>query len=290
MTPPNRTTFAVAATAVLLLLLGLAGCDHRQQVTFPAGTAMDRIQKAGTITVGVKFDQYGVGFRNLATGKLEGFDIRMAEVVAAGLGLEPRQIRYVQALSAEREDLLQQGQVDIVIASYSITEKRQTKVGQAGPYFLTHQRLLVRAGDKHKITAPNDPPQITVCSVTGSTSLERVRGRYDAPPARTVGYPTYTDCVQRLLNNSVDAVTTDDAILSLYEAQQPDKLAVVGTPISDEYWGIGYPKGDRNLCEYLTYTIKNAEDNGTWDEAFNDTLGRAGVTAPEKPPLNPCQD
>jgi glutamate transport system substrate-binding protein len=289
MKPMNRTTFAVA-TAVLLLLLSLAGCGHRQQVTFPAGTTMDSIQKAGTITVGVKFDQYGIGFRNLATSKLEGFDIRIAETVAAGLGLEPRQIHYVEAVSGKREQLLQQHQVDIVIASYSITGKRQMQVGQAGPYFLTHQRLLVRAGDKHKITAPNDPPQITVCSVTGSTSLETVRKKYTAPPVWTVHYPTYTDCVQRLLYNSVDAVTTDDAILSLYEAQQPDKLAVVGTSISDEYWGIGYPKGDRKFCEYLTGTIKNAEDNGTWDKAFDDTLGRAGVTAPEKPPLNPCQD
>jgi glutamate transport system substrate-binding protein len=287
MKPLNRTTIAATATAVLLL--GLAGCSHRQQVTFPAGTTMDRIQKAGTITVGVKFDQYGVGFRNPATGKLEGFDIEMAEIVAAGLGLEPGQIRYVEALSAEREKLLQQGRVDIVIASYSITGERQERVGQAGPYFLAHQRLLVRAGDEHTITAANNPPGITVCSVTGSTSLATVR-KYTAPPVRTVDRPAYTDCVQQLLDNSVDAVTTDDAILSLFEAQQPDKLAVVGDPLSDEYWGIGYPKGDRNFCEYLTRTIKHTEDNGTWDKAFDDTLGKAGVTTPEKPPLNPCRD
>jgi glutamate transport system substrate-binding protein len=269
-----------------LLLLGISGCDRgTQEVSFPAGTTMERLNKAGKITVGVKFDQPGLGFRNPATGEVEGFDIEMAKILAAELGLTPDDIEFVQAVSADREPFLESGRVDIVIASYSITERRRQRVGQAGPYYVTGQQVLVREEDKTKITGPDALRGVKVCSVKESTSVVTWRQKYGVEP---VALKTYTQCVQRLLNKSVDAVTTDGAVLRGYEAEQSDKLEVVGPAISEEKYGIGYRKGDRAFCEFLTDTIEKAVANGAWEKAFRSTLGKSGAELPPRPTPEPC--
>jgi glutamate transport system substrate-binding protein len=275
------------AVAVAVLALGLAaGCQDPERVRFPAGTTMARLQDAGTITVGVKDDQPGVGFRNLATGKLEGFDIELAKIVARRLGIDGDRIRWETTVSKNRVPYLQSGQVDIVVASFSITPERRAQVGQAGPYFVAGQQLLVRKAED-RITGPEQLAGFKVCSVTDSTSLATVQRRYAARPVRVA---TYTECVRMLLGSSVDAVTTDDAILLGYVGQQPDKLKVVGQPFTTERYGIGYRRGDREFCQFLTETIRLAKDDGSWADAFARTLGRAGVPMPPAPEPEPCTD
>lgn len=284
-----------AASIAVILCAALAcaptaACDGRHEVTFPEGTTMARLNAAGKITVGIKYDQPGLGFRNPATGRPEGFDIEMAEIVAAALGLDQDQIGYREAVSADREQMIVTGQADIVIASYSITDQRRRTVGQAGPYYLTSQQILVRDADKHTITDTLNNPdrlrELKVCSVRGSTSIQQWQQTHHAD--RLIESETYTPCVQRLLNKTVDAVTTDGAVLLGYAAQHPDKLEVVGEPFSQEGYGIGYRKGDHAFCTFLTDTIQAAIDNGDWAEAFTATLGKASPDPPTKPTPEPC--
>lgn len=275
------------ATVVLLLGGLLAGCAEEPAPVFPAGSTMATLQERGTIRIGVKYDQPGIGFRNLATGKLEGFDIEIAKLVAKRLGLGSGDIHWVEAVSNERVPYLQSGIVDIVIASFSITPKRSRDVGQAGPYYLAHQQLLVRKGDD-RITGPDTVGDARVCTVKNTTSLENVETRL--PQARLVPKDTYTECVQKLLRGEIDAVTTDDAILIGYAAQQPDKLKVVGVPFTNERYGIGYRLGDQEFCQFLTETIVSAQEDGSWAAAFDRTLGKAGVSPPPMPAPAPCPE
>jgi glutamate transport system substrate-binding protein len=278
-----RTVTIAARLCAGALTLILCACGGPTAGPFPAGSTMDKLHKAGRITVGVKSDQPGLGFLNPATGQYEGFDIEIAKIIAAKLGL--RRIHYVEAVSDDRERFLKDGTVDIVIASYSITPERRRQVGQAGPYYVTGARLLVRRADKDTINGPNKLSNVKVCSVTGSTSITLARKKYNAS---TIGERTYSQCVQKLLNGTVDAVTTDDAVLIGYANQQPHKLTVVGGRFSDEHYGIGYKKGDQQFCQFLTSTIKEALDNGAWDKAFRETLGRTGAKPSQKPTPEPC--
>lgn len=273
-----------ALLAAAALALGSASCGGPERPDFPAGSTMARLQAAGKIVVGVKFDQPGVGFRNPATGRPEGLDIEIAKIVATGLGLSTGDIEWVQTVSPDRETFLLDGRVDVVIASYSITPERRAKVGQAGPYYVTGQRILVRKG-KGAIDGPEDLAGETVCSVKDSTSLATAKEQYRA---RTVPLDTYTECVQRLLAGSVDAVTTDDAVLVGYARKQPDKLQVVGRPFHDERYGIGYRKGDTEFCRFLSATLTAAGADGRWRRAFEDTLGQVGVATPAQPAPDPC--
>jgi glutamate transport system substrate-binding protein len=173
-----------------------------------------------------------------------------------------------------------------VIASYSINDERRQVVGQYGPYYITGQQLLVREEDKDRITGPQQLADVKTCSVTGSTSLDKVVDDYGASP---VPFDTYSDCVNQLLNGSVDAVTTDGAILLGYAAQKPDELEVVGKAFSEERYGIGYTHGDTEMCKFLDETIQGAIEDGTWAEAFEATLGESGVKTPTPPKADACE-
>lgn len=286
------------AAAALSLALSLAACssgddntataDKSTPTTSASASAtaasgnLARIQKDGKVIIGVKFDQPGVGEKDPATGKLAGFDIEIAKLVAKALGVAESEIEFKETVSANREPFLKAGTVDFVIASYSITDDRRKVVSQAGPYYETGQQLLVRE-DETAITGPETLTGKKVCSVTGSTSIKTIAEKYGAQPAP---FSTYTECVQQLLNNSVDAVTTDGAILLGFASRQPGKMKVVGNPFSTERYGIGFAYGDTEMCEFLHDALQASFDDGSWAKAFDATLGKSGVAAPTAPKLD----
>ena len=288
-----RFSKAKTLAACLLLALSLAACgddddggaevEVADQPEFASGTTMAKLSEAGKVTIGVKYDQPGIGFLEPGADEPSGFDIEVAKIVAAELGIAPGDITWKETVSDNREPFLQNGTVDLVFASYSITDERRGVVGQAGPYYVTGQQLLVRTEDAEKITGPNELDGVKVCSVTGSTSIETVTKEYDARP---VPFDTYSDCVTQLQNGSVDAVTTDGAILLGYAAQAPEELKVVGEAFSEERYGVGFKKDDAEMCDFLTETLQTAMDNGEWAKAFEATLGQSGVETPEPPKLD----
>lgn len=288
----RRRILGPVPAAIAALALVLAGCggddegattEVSEQTNFAAGTTMAKLNEAGKIKVGVKFDQPGLGFRKPGSDAPEGFDIEIAKIVAAKLGLTADKVEWVETVSKNREPFIQNGQVDIVVATYSITDERREVISQAGPYYQTGQQLLVREEDKETIKGPDDLKGKKVCSVTGSTSIKTVEEKYGAQPAP---FATYSECVTQLDQGSVDAVTTDGAILLGYAAEDPDKLEVVGEPFSTEKYGIGFKKGDAEMCKFLQDTIKASFEDGSWKEAFEKTLGESGVEAPEPPTVD----
>jgi len=150
---------------------------------------------------------------------------------------------------------------------------------------VTGQQLLVRSEDKDKITGPEALKGIKVCSVEGSTSLQRVQDEYGAQPAP---FATYSECVEQLKSKTVDAVTTDGAILLGYAAEAPDELTVVGDPFSEERYGVGFKKDAAGMCDFINKSLQKAYDDGTWADAFDATLGKSGIDAPEPPALDQC--
>jgi glutamate transport system substrate-binding protein len=170
-----------------------------------------------------------------------------------------------------------------VIASYSITDKRKKVVSFAGPYYVTGQDLLIRKADKDSIKGPDDLAGKKVCSVTGSTPLANIEENYKQ--AKAVPFSTYTECVDQLTTNQVDAVSTDGAILLGYAAKNPDTLMVVGKPFSTEKYGIGLKKDDTQFRKFLDDTLQKAFDKGDWKKAYDSTLGKSGSSAPAPPSL-----
>ena len=207
----------------------------------------------------------------------------MGKILAASLGIAPEDITWKETISDNREPFLEAGEVDLVLASYSITDERRAVVGQAGPYYVTGQQLLVAADSD--IESLDDVKGTEVCSVTGSTSLENI----EAEGATPRGFDTYSECVDQVLNGTVDAMTTDGAILLGYAAEDPDELKVVVEPFSEERYGVGYSQGHPGDVPVDQRHLEAAYEDGTWEDAFAATLGESGVDTPEPPELDPCE-
>ena len=169
----------------------------------------------GKVTVGIKFDQPGLGLKN-PDGTFSGFDVEVAKYVADQLGVKPDGITFVESKSAEREGLIERGEVDYIVATYSITDARKEKVNFAGPYFIAAQDLLVKS-DNTEITGPESMAGKILCSVTGSTSAQKVKDNYAADVALQE-YGTYTECVEALRSGAVDAGEARGLKLNVPEA------------------------------------------------------------------------
>lgn len=233
-------------------------------------SALDHAQD-GRLTIGIKFDQPGLGQRN-ANGSYSGFDVEIAEYVAAEFGVRPDGITFREAPSAQRESLIENGQVDFIVATYSITDQRKERVDFAGPYYVAGQKLLVRA-DNIDITGPNTLAGKTVCSVKGSTPAQRIEKEF--PDTQLQAYDSYSLCLEGLGSGAVDAVTTDDIVLAGYASRSPGKYKVVGDRFSTENYGIGLMKGDRETRDRIDDAIEEMIDEGAWEKAFQDSVGRA---------------
>jgi glutamate transport system substrate-binding protein len=116
-----------------------------------------------------------------------------------------------------------------------------------------------------------------VCSVTGSTPIQRVRDQ--GLTDQIVEFQTYSQCVDQLLAGQVDAVTTDDAILAGFASQRPDELKVVGEPFSTEPYGIGLNHDDTALRNKINDILQASYDDGTWQKIYDNTLGLSGAKA-----------
>ncbi|MGK5627675.1 glutamate ABC transporter substrate-binding protein [Streptomyces sp. URMC 123] len=237
----------------------------------------------GRLVVGAKEDQPYLGEKDPASGAYSGFDIEIARMLAASLGFDPAGIEFRTIASANRETALQNGQIDYYVGTYTINDMRKRLVGFAGPYYMAGQSLLVRADEKD-INGPRDLDGRKVCSAAGSTPLQRIQREY--PRARAVAYDSYSVCVDNLLAYQVDAVTTDDTILMGYAAKVPEELKVVGTPFSQEPYGIGVPRSDNALRLALDDALEAHQRNGDWTKAYDATLGLSGVPAPRPPAID----
>jgi glutamate transport system substrate-binding protein len=224
------------------------------------------------LVVGVKNDQPGLGYEDAASGERTGFDVDIARWIAASLGFEEDQITFETIPSANREQAIVNGDIDYYVGTYSITDERKTQIDFAGPYFITGQGLLV-AADDDSINGPDDLAGKVVCSVTGSTPLQRIRDEYS--PGDTREYDTYSQCIDQLLQGQVDAITTDEAILAGYVAQQPDELKIAGEPFSEERYGVGLPKGDTALLDHINTLFTDGGD--VWTALFDEHLAPAGI-------------
>lgn len=262
-----------------LTAVGAVACSSGGTVQTP--TTVSGAADGGELTIGISFDQPGLGLRDGDT--YSGFDVLTATYVAQALGVPKENITWQRADPADREKLLADGDVDLVFSTYSITDERKQRVDFAGPYFLAHQDLLVRRNETD-ITGPDTLNGRVLCSVTGTTSSAYVTANF-LGTIELVEKPRFSDCVEALAASEVDAVTTDDVILAGFAAQPQyqGKLKVVGKGFTDEYYGVGVPKGDAEMVAKVNDALKQYIADGSWKAALDQTVGPSGYSIPSPP-------
>ncbi|WP_241982784.1 MULTISPECIES: glutamate ABC transporter substrate-binding protein [Cryobacterium] len=236
---------------------------------FDAGSTMAKLSDAGKITIGTKFDQPLFGLKG-PDGTPEGFDVEMAKLIAAKLGIKPENIEWVETVSANREPFIQNGQVDMVVATYTINDTRKEVIDFAGPYYEAGQDLLVLAGNPDKITGPEDLTGKQVCTVSGSTSEKNIAAYTDKIQATD----TYSNCLGPLRSGESVAVTTDNVILAGLADQNEGEFEVVDKPFTKEPYGIGLKKGDEAFRTFINDTLEKSFEDGSWAAAWDATAGK----------------
>ena len=271
---------ASSAAAALLAATTLAACGGGESSA--DGGLLGQIE-AGNVTLGTKYDQPGLGLRE-ADGSMSGLDVDVITYVVNHIadenGWEHPEITWRETPSAQRETVLQNGEVAAIAATYSINKSRSEAVDFGGPYLLTHQALLVRS-DNAEITGLESLDGRILCSVTGSTPAQKVKDTL--PGVQLQEYDTYSSCVEALRNGNVDALTTDATILGGYSAQSPGDFKVVelkkdGEDFTDEHYGVGLKKEDPGALEAVNKALDALYSDGSFDKFVDENLdGGQGV-------------
>lgn len=260
---------------------GAAPSDEPGEVSFPAGSTMARLHDAGSITIGTKFDQPLFGLVG-PDGEPEGFDVEIGKIIATELGLDPdRGIDWVETISSNRETFIDTGQVDIVIATYTINDARKEVVSFAGPYYLAGQAVLTLKANTD-IQGPDDLAGKKVCTASGSTPEANLLENF--PETEVVPVGAYSDCIEPLRNGLVDAISTDNVILAGYAAENDD-LEVRGDQFTDEPYGIGLKHDDTEFRMWLNDVLEEIYADGRWAAAWEATAGQY-LPTPEPPAVD----
>ncbi|MGH2942128.1 MAG: glutamate ABC transporter substrate-binding protein [Solirubrobacteraceae bacterium] len=279
MRSDHRCRIAAALTAVALALVG-AGCGDDDETTtttsggsaaadvrqYAADTTMGKIQRKGEITIGVKYDVPPFGFKNPRSGAVEGFDVDLGKAVAEELGVRTK---LIEAVSDNRIPFIKDGTVDLVLSTMTINPERAEEIGFTDPYFIAHGRILVPQGSR--IAGVDDLAGRKVCTALGSTYEETLKKQ--APRADLRLVDAYSECLELLQNGAVDAISTDDVILTGMIIQD-DSLKLVGDELTTEPYGGGLKKGDTAFAEFLDGVLAEYKSDGRWQKSYQQWLGR----------------
>ena len=218
--------------------------------------------------MGVKFEVAPFGFKNVQTGEVEGFDIDVANAIAADLGVKPK---FIEALSDNRIPFLKDGTADLILSTMTINAERDEEIDFSEPYFIARGRILVKKSD-NSIKGVKDLNGKRVCTALGSTYEDTLKKQ--APQAKTTLVDGYSECLEAIQNGSVDAVSTDDVILTGMIIQDDTLKLVEGEELTTEPYGVGIKDGDAEFKKFVDESIQKFKDDGRWAKSYEKWVGQ----------------
>ncbi len=288
----RRTPGLMLSAIVITGALALSGCTDSgtatseetaavdETIEFEAGTTMAALNEAGEITVGTKFDQPLFGQVD-ANGDPQGFDVEIGKLIAAALGIPESGITWTETVSANREPFIESGEVDIVVATYTINDERKEVISFAGPYYNAGQDILVLASNPEGIEGPEDLAGQPVCTVAGSTSETNIAEYTD----QVTALAGYAECLPLLSSGQVVAVTTDNVILAGLADGGAGEFEVVGNPFTEEPYGIGLALEDTEFRMFINDVLEESFADGSWAAAWEATAGTV-LPLPDTPTVD----
>ena len=249
-----------------------------EQGEFEEGTPMADIVDKGTLTVGVKYDVPPFGFEDPGSGEVQGFDVDMAKYIGEQLGVD---VEFVEAISDNRIPFLQDGTVDLILSTMTITTDREAEIDFSNPYFIANGRILVP--EDSDIAGIDDLAGQKVCTAIGSTYEATIKEQ--APDADLKTVEAYSDCLTLLQNGQVDAVSTDNVILTgmIIQSGEDFPLKLVGENLTTEPYGVGIPNDSPEMQEFVNGVLEESFEDGTWQDIYDQWVGQYVEGEPEHP-------
>lgn len=243
------------------------------------GPLLTKIKERGRLIAGVSADTLLFGARNPVNGKIEGFDIDRLRAISQAIFGDPDEIEFKVITTAQRIPALQNGSVDIVARTMSITCDRWTQVAFSGQYYEAGQKVLVQREIPQLQNRIQDLAGKKVCAPKGSTSLTKLA---DFPEVKAVPADTHTGCLVLFQQGQVDAITGDDTVLAGLVAQDP-YAKVVGAAFSSEPYGLAMPLKEKGFVQFVNAVLEKEKSDGAWRASYDEWLASALGSAPTPP-------
>ena len=253
--------------------------------TIASSTWATKIKQAGTLRLGGTQTSNLFSLLNEKDGKLRGFDAGIAQLLTRYILGDAAKVQFTQVSSSTREQVLINNQVDMVLATYSITPARAEKISFAGPYYTSQAGVLVKANNK-AIQSYNDLAGKKVATQAGSTG-PAILAQF-APKAVVQEFQTHQEALDALRQGRVDAYVTDYTLLLNALSQGTGDTKLAGEPFgAKDPYGVGLPKGSDGVA-FVNAFLKKVEADGTWAKLWTIAIGeRTGSTAVPTPPALP---
>lgn len=243
----------------------LGACDGAEAGTSAESTAgkqatMDAIKADGVLTVGVKEDVPGFGMRDTASGEIEGYEIDLAKKIAEELLGDPEAVKLVPVTAKTRGPLLDNGELDMVVATFTITEERKETYHFTPSYYQDAVGLLVKKDNGY--TGLKDLDGITIGVSQSSTTKDAILTEAEqyGIDLNFSEYATYPEIKAALDSNRVQAFSVDRSILSGY---LDDTTEILPDRFATQDYGIAVKKQNTDVAEFVDGLITAWEGDGT---------------------------
>lgn len=240
----------------MLVMFVCCGCVNKQDE--PLTNDLNNIIKRDKLIVGVKTDTYPFGYMD-KKGHFAGYDAVLSRLIARGILGSDKKVEFVPVTASDRMMKLYSGDIDMIVATMSITPKRQEILDFSNPYYTAGQAVLVKKGSKIKTLRDLNGKRAII--VFGSTSERSLRAA--VPNVGIRGYKTYTEAFTALKNGKADAIVSDDTIL-LGLALKDDSVELLPKRYSKEPYAVAFRKGSesKDLIKAVNNVIDLETRNG----------------------------
>jgi glutamate transport system substrate-binding protein len=302
--PRRRRLFALAAAVIGVIALGgcadngtmpalpeqvdirgydaiIAGSPVADASAIAPGSWADKVKQRGTLDVGGTDAGPLFSIKDPTTGKITGFDAGLSQMLAHYITGKPTGNTQLTITTVDtRETLIQNGTIDAVFATYTISPARARKVAFAGPYYESGDAIMVRADNTaiHRVADLNGKTVATEANSTAVLALQRA-----APDAKPLLFQQDAQCVAAVQQGRADAYVLDQAIL-ISDASTNPAVKVVGEPFTQEPYGIGLPLGDPTAKQFVNDWLRKIYADGSWAKLWKATLGTVVKGDPPTPP------
>jgi putative glutamine transport system substrate-binding protein len=248
----KMTIFSIA----LLLTLAVSGCGSDD-------SQLKEIHSRGVLRVGIKVDVPGFGYLNPDTKKLEGLEIDLIKMIAQELLGNSEAVELTGVTAQTRGPMLDNGEIDLVIATFTITEERKKLFNFTEPYFYDEIGLLVRkdAGLKGIMDMQRKTVGVAISGTAYGAILVESEKRGLQMNFRR--YASYPEIKAALLAGEIDAFAVDKSILSGYT---DDSTIILKEGFSPQDYGIATRLDNKQLATFLDRFIKNLKKDGRLEE------------------------
>ncbi|MFI6849398.1 glutamate ABC transporter substrate-binding protein [Kitasatospora sp. NBC_00085] len=242
-------------------------CDTNQSVppSSEDGPAVKAIKAKRSLVIGVDQNSYRWGSRNPNTGQIEGFDIDLAKAIGTAIMGDPDKVTLKAVPTAERIGFIQEGRVDLIVRTMTITCDRLQQVAFSKPYFKTSQRVVVpKASPAKSIDEAVDGK--TVCAASSSSAEDELKARPKV--GKIVSVENHLDCLVLMQLGKVDATMTDDG-LAASQAAQDQTVRVVDGEVRPAVMGIAMLKNSTDLTARVNQVLADYHTSGAWQAGYD---------------------